>query len=235
MKPELLVETSPQGLGRRLKNHEFTGIRRHGKYLFARVGSECGWLVMHFGMTGDLAYYSENDPAPENEAVKFDFSNRAHLAYISQRLLGHLEWTDQVDDYVNRKELGPDALDEELTANAFIKLISEHRGRLKTGLMNQSIIAGIGNILSDELLFQCGLRPEIGIPELTDEDLGRLFRTMKRVLKTEVRAESVTCGLPDSYLGPHRNEDGRCPKCGTKLLKTKVSGRSCYYCPNCQK
>ncbi len=232
-KPRLLADTNAQGMGRRLNGRTFTETRRHGKYLLARLENE-DWLVLHFGMTGDLAFYDNDDAPPEQEAVRIDFRDGGHLACISQRLLGKVEWVGSVDALTQREDLGPDALDEDLSVDSFMERFSGRRGMLKTALMDQSLIAGIGNVFADEILFQSGLKPKTGVADLEPKRLREVYNVMRRVLSTAANAHIDERTLPKSYLVRHREADAKCPRCRTALRTTKVTGRTSYYCPDCQ-
>jgi len=135
---------------------------------------------------------------------------------------------------VQREKLGPDALDAWWTAERFAERFAEHRGTLKSALMKQSLIAGIGNIYSDEILFQCGLPPKTALDELDADGLRKVRRTLRRVLRTATKAHQAPRSIPHTYLLHRRSEDGVCPRCGTELATVNVSGRTSYYCPRCQ-
>ncbi len=152
----LLHGTSPQALGRALKRRQFVSTRRHGKYLFLAVDQEA-WLVLHFGMTGELEYFGKHDGEPRYTQFLIDFDNGFRLAYIAPRKLGRIELTDSPENFVAGNDLGVDALD--VTAKQFLTLAKTSRGGVKAWLMNQGTMAGIGNIYSDEILFQAGVHP----------------------------------------------------------------------------
>jgi len=105
---------------------------------------------------------------------------------------------------------------------------------LKSVLMNQEIMAGIGNVTSDEILFQTRLHPKKKVSQLDKKSLRRLFRNMKKVLLTCIECRATPEQYPKSYLTPQRKAGGTCPKCGGKLGQLKLSGRIMYYCPACQ-
>ena len=100
--------------------------------------------------------------------------------------------------------------------------------------MDQSKMAGMGNVYSDEILFQAGINPRIQFSTLDEDTIERLYHTMKEVLKTAIERQAVPEDLPNSYIIPHRHRDGVCPKGGRPLERVKVSGRTAYYCPHHQ-
>jgi formamidopyrimidine-DNA glycosylase len=105
---------------------------------------------------------------------------------------------------------------------------------IKTTLMDQSIMAGIGNVYSDEILFQAGIYPRRKINELDENEIETLFHTMKDVLKTAIEHQANPDQFPEDYITAHRHEGGHCPKCGATLEKVQVGSRHAYYCPNRQ-
>ncbi len=229
--PSILVETTPQGLGYALKDKSFHSTQRHGKYLFIDVGNG-KWLLIHFGMTGDLKYFKHEDDTPAYTNLLIAFENGFHLAYIAPRKLGRIALIDSPQTWINENGLGQDALD--LTEAEFIERAAPRRGGIKSWLMDQSSIAGIGNIYSDEILFQAGIHPTVSVRSLNKAALVRLYKTMLDVLKTAISAEADPDKMPSGFLLPNRKEGGHCPKCDTPLKAAKVVSRTAWYCPHCQ-
>jgi formamidopyrimidine-DNA glycosylase len=210
--------------------------RRHGKHLLVRL-SKGGWLTLHFGMTGGLQYY-DNSAAPAYERVRFDFKDDGHLAYINRRMLGHVGLTEDADAFIAKEDLGPDLLAPDFDLDAFKQALAGAKRDIKTVLMDQALMAGIGNIYADEIVFQARLHPTTRADALDDATIERLFRAAKEVLTTAVKAgagaEVETDKLPKHYLLRHREEGGTCPRCGGKIETLKIGGRTSYVCPRCQ-
>lgn len=236
--PRVLTGTSPSGLGRALKGRRFDSTRRHGKYLFVRAGGKGGAksLVLHFGMTGYLEYF-EGEPGPgidmDHARVVVDFSAGARLAYIAPRQIGLVAWTGDEEGFIGEKDLGPDAL--EIDRDGFVELMAGRRGGVKSALMDQSLMAGVGNVYSDEILFQSGVRPDAKVADLGGKKLREMHRVMRRVLKAAVKARIDPERFPRGYLLPRREDGAECPRCGTRVKTMKAVGRTAYYCPKCQK
>jgi len=230
--PIVLDGLTPQTLGKALADRTFESTRRHGKHLFMKLDND-NWLGLHFGMTGELKYYKNEDEKPEFEQVLFHFKNGYQLAYVMPRKLGQIRLIDSVDSFLEEKELGPDALD--LNFEKFRHLLSGRRGMIKSTLMNQSILAGIGNVYSDEILFQARIHPRTKANDLDEKQLQSIFDAMQNVLETAIDRDANPKEFPDSYLIPHRSEGERCPRCGDEIQRIEVSGRAGYYCPQCQK
>ena len=228
---QILEGVSISKLQKSLKGRQFQSTHRHGKHLLVAL-DQVPWLTLHFGMTGFLKYFKDMDKEPEHDRLLISFDNGYHLAYDSQRKLGAVGLTDGVDNFIDEKELGPDALSLDL--EGFRQVIKGTRGALKSFLMNQKHLAGIGNVYSDEILFQGGLHPKGEVNDLDADTVKRLFEAMQEVLNKAIEAQADPARLPDSFIIPHRHKGGSCPRCKGEVEKISVSGRSGYFCPTCQ-
>ena len=229
---DLLEEVSPQQLGKVLTGHSLTATRRHGKYLFAEIGGD-GALVLHFGMTGLLEAYDQGEP-PSHTRMRLDFADGGHLAFRNQRKLGLVTVTDSAEAFIADKQLGPDALEAVPDPAALKKALAGRRGGLKSTLMNQAVLAGIGNDYSDEVCFQARLDPRLKVDQLGDRALERLHEAIRRVLREAIDAEADPERMPQDFLLPRREAGAVCPRCGGRIAKLRISGRSGYWCPRCQ-
>ncbi|MBN1459251.1 MAG: Fpg/Nei family DNA glycosylase [Armatimonadetes bacterium] len=230
----LLEHTTTRQLAQQLVGAELEESTRHGKYLFSKISSG-GWLLLHFGMTGDLKHYKKSEEAPEYAVVTLDFANGSHLAYINKRMIGKVGFVSDLGNYLAQQKLGPDALSEKLTAKKFVALLADRSGPIKARLMDQSLLAGIGNIYSDEILFQVQLHPQTDAANLTEDETRRIYRTMRRVLRVAADKGGDIDQLPRDYFLPHREKGLPCPRCQGEVAKITVGGRPTYYCPGCQK
>jgi formamidopyrimidine-DNA glycosylase len=138
-----------------------------------------------------------------------------------------------VDEFLKHRELGPDALD--LGLGEFRKILEKHRGAVKSILMNQRIISGIGNIYADEILFRARIHPATEIPRLNDKALTKLFRATHYVLERAITARADTNQIPRSWLLPYRGKGGKCPRCGRRLKSATIGARTAWLCSHCQK
>ena len=234
----MLQRISGPALARALTGRKITCSRRHGKHLFA--GLDNGrWLALHFGMTGYFDYFKKPEDDPAHDRLRLDFSKGGHLAFVNQRKFGKLHLIDAPDDFIAEEKLGPDALDRALTAKKFRELLAGRHGEIKAALMDQSLIAGIGNVYSDEILLQARLHPKTHVEDLDSKQIGNLYRVMRRVLKTAISkgagSERLFERAPPSYLLRHREAGAKCPRCGGKVRIMKAAGRTAYFCPRCQK
>jgi formamidopyrimidine-DNA glycosylase len=229
----ILKNITGQTLQKRLKGRKLEATRRHGKHLFVRAIRN-GWLRLHFGMSGFLRYYKRSSRRPEHVRLQLDFSNGYHLAYDNQRLLGQIGWAPDPEVFVHDHKLGPDALND-LDWEEFKGLLCGRRGSVKSALMNQNAIAGIGNVYSDEILFQAKIDPRSKAKDLAKGHLRTIYEAMQQVLQEAVKYRADPKKFPDHFLIPRRDAGNRCPHCGGHLKKIKIAGRSAYMCPDCQR
>jgi len=232
---DMLKGVSARAIEKALKGDQLLSARRHGKYLFVKTAKKNKWLVLHFGMTGFLKYFKRQARIPPHERLLIAFSNGYHLAYDCQRKLGEIGLIDAPEVLIEEKELGPDALEPGFNRERFMKTFKNSRSAIKSALMNQKYVAGIGNIYSDEILFQAGIYPGTRSSELDENNMERLYFQMDRVLKTAIESRADPERLPATFVIPHRHSDGVCPKCKGEIAKCKIGGRTAYYCPQCQK
>ena len=210
---------------------ELKETHRLGKYLLAETNGE-KTLVLHFGMTGKLEYFRNQDP-PKYSRVVFNFGDDEHLAFACRRKLGKLFIADGVEEFQKSHELGNDAL--ELKEAEFLELLEGKTGSIKGVLTDQHVLAGIGNVYSDEMLYQCKIHPKTKTNVISSEEKKQLFKKMKEVLKKAIEVEGKRSDFPKKYLISHRKDGEDCPTCDGKIKKIKVSGRSTYFCTSCQK
>jgi formamidopyrimidine-DNA glycosylase len=228
----VLKETSARELARGLKGRRFESSRRHGKHLFVRSDGEL-WLRLHFGMTGSLQYFKNDERVSRHARVVFVFANNHRLAFDDQRQFGEIELLNDIDEFLKEHALGPDALKVDL--REFRKILGKRRGTVKSVLLNQRIIAGIGNLYADEILFRVRMHPATEVSQLSDKTLTKLFRAIHYVLRQAIAAKANTNQMPQSWLLPHRGKGGKCPRCGRGLKSATISGRTAWFCPHCQK
>jgi len=233
----ILGGVSAAAFVRRLKGARFLSSRRHGKHLLVKL-DRGGWLTLHFGLTGGLTLFKEAEGEPPFTRVRFDFARGRSLAYTNRRMIGRVGAAGDAAAFVAAERLGPDALDPRFTLAAFREALAESRRTIKAALMDQTALAGVGNVYADEILFQAGLHPEIAVSRLDSRQIARVFRALKRVLRTAVAvgagSEERFERLPRGFLLPHRHKGGRCPRCRRPLRVFKAAGRTSYACAACQ-
>jgi formamidopyrimidine-DNA glycosylase len=230
--PYVLKGVSARELARRLKGRRFENSHRHGKHLFVRAGDEL-WVRLHFGMTGSLAYLNRDEVPPKAARVIFRFADNCRLAFDDQRKFGEIELIEDVDEFLQTRGLGPDVL--EISLSQFKAIVRKHRGAVKAILLNQQLIAGIGNLYADEILFRSRMHPATDAASLSDKNMRRLFRATRYVLERAISLKTDFNRLPKSWLLTHREKRGKCPRCGRALNSAAFGGRTSWFCAHCQK
>jgi formamidopyrimidine-DNA glycosylase len=228
----VLKRVSARELTRRLKGRRFENTHRHGKHLFVRAGDEL-WLRLHFGMTGSLEYLKNDEMAAKATRVIFRFIGNCRLAFEDQRKFGEIELIKDLDEFLQKRRLGPDAF--KISLSQFKAIVGQHRGAVKAILLNQQLIAGIGNLYADEILFRARMHPATEAAKLSGKDVRRLFRATRYVLEKAIALKTDFNRLPKSWLLTHREKRGRCPRCGRALKSATIGGRTSWFCAHCQK
>jgi len=230
--PELIQNGDADDLKEKLEGNKFEYTKRYGKYTCTHLDNDF-WLILHYGMTGRLKYFKNPNEAPSYDRFLINFEDKSHLAFDDPRKFGKINLTSSMEDFIKDKKLGPDAL--EIDFKTFKGIFEKRRGAIKSALMDQHILAGVGNIYSDEILFQSCIHPKMPANKLDETQMGQIFKVMKSVLKTSIDKRTKDEKLPDSFIIPHRKKNGKCPNSDIKLKTVKISSRTAYYCPECQK
>lgn len=227
--PGVLHGVTQRGLRRALEGRTFGEPGRHGKWLIARTDGPV--LMVHFGMTGRLVCCRAGDPPHPHDRVVFRFAD-AQLRYRDQRKLQGIRLAadeSEVEEFL--AGLGPDA--QTVSRAELDDVLSARRGRVKAVLIDQSALAGLGNLLGDEILWRARVHPYRPANDLTEDERRRLYTELRRVLRAAVRAGCVP-GRPDWLTGRRDDPDPRCPRCGHPLRRGRVAGRATVWCPHCQ-
>jgi formamidopyrimidine-DNA glycosylase len=227
--PDVLRNTTPQGLGRSLRGRQLDSPTRHGKWLLAPTGGPT--LLFHFGMTGRFAWSGSRSENHRHDRVILELGDE-RLRYRNMRKLGGV-WLAHGGKEIDRITgvLGPDAL--ALDGPGLEELLSGRRGGVKAALMNQKLIAGIGNELSDEILWQARIRPSRLLPSVDPRERRKLYRTMQRVQRESCRHGRIP--RKRSWITSQRGRpEPICPRCRGEVRRSQVAGRTSYWCPRCQ-
>lgn len=237
----LLKKTSATKLRSLLHGKSFQKAQRKGKFLIVPISGDPHFLVFHFGMTGSFDYAKHAQLSDEDKKygqVIFIFGNNHALVWINKRKFGKIYLVKDINEIKTIKKMGPDALS--FTKKEFIELLkSKQKKNVKSFLIDQGDIAGIGNEYSNEILFQAGIAPTHSIKSLTSAQRSKLYTTMKSILKKAISLRKIPYKTyPKSWLLAHQKEirDMKCPKHSKHTLKRKtIGGRSAIYCPIDQK
>lgn len=240
---------SKKEFGDLLVGKKIVGVERRGKYLLVML-DEGDALVIHLGMSGQLLRSKGGKQAnPKHTHVVITFTQGGALKFVDPRTFGELfvSKQDEVPDKVPElRHLGFDPIEAPISWAQFGHMLAQHHTRLKTLLMDQKFVAGIGNIYSDEILFAAGLRWDRMSDALSPQELRRLSRAMVEVLQDAVKHRGSTladeqfvdlAGKPGDYQSHHRvyaQEGQACRRCRHTVVRRRVGGRSTYLCEACQ-
>jgi formamidopyrimidine-DNA glycosylase len=224
-----------------------TAIDRRGKYLVFHLDDGLA-LVVHLGMSGQLLQTDAGECYENHTHVVFDLAGGGQLRFVDPRTFGEMFVTTKGEDgeVKELRRLGLDPLVDQLTWQHFSQFLSEHRMKLKSLLMDQRFVAGIGNIYSDEILYLAGLHPNRGCDSLSDTEVRRLYRAMQEVLQEAIRHRGTSAddeqyrdlygaaGEHRRFLQVYQREGLACRRCRTPIQRARWSNRSMYFCPKCQ-
>lgn len=227
-----LVKASRKDLNEHLIGKAFTTATRVGKNLYLAAADGSG-LAMHFGMTGSLQYTGAGDQDPKYLIFSLKLENNHKLQYESRRKLGSIHFSKNIHNHIAEQDLGPDALD--IKKRDFLEKIKSSNTMIKVLITDQSFIAGIGNVYADEILFQARIHPRQKASQLSHKMMEGLYEQTQNVLKTAISKQADVKKLPGKYLLPLRKKQGKCPVCEGNLQQLKISGRTTFFCPSCQK
>lgn len=226
----LVRNATAQRLGRALAGTRLGRPDRHGKWLV--LPADGAAVLLHFGMTGLLAWTARDTEFHVHDRVVFHCRG-GQLRYRNQRRLGGL-WLAR--DQAERKhllgELGPDALS--VGPDRLEELLRGRRGLIKPTLMNQKVLAGLGNLLVDEILWRARIQPRAPVPTLGPRRLTALGEALQAVLR-EAMPHGRVPQAPGWLTGARGEKDARCPRCGSLLRRAAVGGRTAVWCPRCQR
>ncbi len=222
-------------LRKRLRGQLVKSVRRHGKFIVLEL--ERGFLTIHLGMTGKLLIDSE--PGPYARAV-FTLDHGL-LVYDDIRHFGRIEWSPRLLE--RAAGLGPDALD--IALDDFLALLKKRHARVKPLLLNQRFLRGMGNIYTDEALYEARIHPRALASSLSKERASRLHRAMVDILAAAIRLKGSSIsdyvdadGAKGSFQLQHQvygRAGEPCLTCGTAIRRIVVGQRGTHYCPKCQR
>lgn len=225
----ILRNSSASSFARRLNRRRFDEPARHGKWLL--LPTDGPTVIVHSGMTG-RPYFTMSTTEPDRYDRLCIELDRGELRYADLRKLRGI-WlaADEIETADIIGAAGPDALT--IGLDEFAATLANTRRRLKTALTDQSVIAGLGNLLSDEICWQAHIHPLRLCARLDATEVRTLHSVMRRVLRTSVRLGQVP-RLRSWLTGRRDDSDARCPRCGTRLSRARNSGRMTLWCPRCQ-
>jgi formamidopyrimidine-DNA glycosylase len=228
----------------RVENRRVAGIRRRAKYLILDLDDGTA-IVVHLRMTGTLSAVPRDEPPLRFERLAIELEGGLDLRFADQRKFGRVLHVQ--DDELARldQRLGREPLESEFSAAWLQERLQRRPGKIKAVLLDQGLIGGLGNIYVDESLFRAGIHPERRANTLAPDEIRRLHRAIREVLRAAVAGQGTTfASFADAEGNPGRygrrlrvygrGGKGPCPKCGTPLERTLIGGRGTSVCPVCQ-
>lgn len=242
---EPMIESDIDAFKKNLVGASFIDIKRRGKWLIFET--EHYYLLSHLRMEGKYFIKDKQEIKDKHEHVIFTFIDDTTLRYADTRKFGRMNLIlkTEIDNTECIKKQGLEPGDKKLTADYLLKKFEKKQLPIKTVLLDQTIISGLGNIYANEVLFAAGINPLTKACNLTKEDCERIVKSAEEIIKeainmggTTIRSYTSSLGVTGKFqqnLKVHKREKEKCLVCGTAIENIKVGGRSTYFCPNCQK
>lgn len=253
------VKNSPEEITSSLEGNRFDAIHRRGKLLFFELAYGDKTLLIHLKMTGQLICQipgglivgghpmAKIDDLPNQYThLAIHFADETVLYFNDVRTFGYLHLANEVETAKALSRFGIEPLTPEFTWEAFKELLKNRRTNIKSVLLNQQLIAGIGNIYADEICYRAKIRPDRAIDTLSIGEKKRLFTACNAILEQAVAKRGTTFSnfvdasgkkggyLP--YLKVYQREGERCERCGDDYIeKIRIAGRGTHFCASCQK
>jgi formamidopyrimidine-DNA glycosylase len=235
---ERMVQGSPLDVVRELPGQRIETVNRRGKYLVFSLATG-NHLLIHLKMAGRLYMCTTGEPADPYDRVTFMLSGCRELRFRDPRKFGRVCLTGDIDAQLGH--LGPEPLEDSFSDTEFLARFNGRRGVIKLLLLDQTFIAGVGNIYADEALFRARIRPLRRVGMLCEDERRRLHGAVRDVLMAAIRDGGADLGDAVYPAGEfqnsfcvHRREGQPCLQCGTAIERIKIGQRSAYFCPRCQ-
>jgi formamidopyrimidine-DNA glycosylase len=249
-RPRAVRPHSPEQIQKALSGATFRGLSRRGKYLLFRLAKSGRTFVIlgHLGMSGRMFVAPQKQPLPKHAAMVLDLGDW-NFIYEDTRYFGRMAL-----DLSPIQALGPEPLDRKFSPALLAEQLKHSRQAIKIKLLDQSTVAGIGNIYASESLFRAGISPRLPAKRLAPSQIGKLCRAIKDVLNDAIKFGSTVSikpmsgkwgalfyfsdggeGFYEERLRVYGRAGQPCLKCGTKIRRITQGGRSTFYCPRCQK
>lgn len=227
--------------GRKIKS-----LERRGKYLIIHLTGGMA-MVIHLRMTGQLMYCSPEIEKAKHTHVIFHLDDKCELRFTDQRQFGKVQLVPEkeLDSISGLKSLGVEPFSSEFSREWFKKELRNKRTKIKPLLLDQTFVAGIGNIYADEALFRAKINPERVAATLSPREASKLFMTIREVLEEGINNKGTSIkdyidgegqqGNNQNNLRVYGRDGQPCMKCGKTIEKKSIGGRSSHFCPKCQK
>ncbi|MGE5604413.1 MAG: DNA-formamidopyrimidine glycosylase [Bacteroidota bacterium] len=241
---KMVLGTTAAELLNLVSGKTITGLERRGKYLLLEL-SEGLVIGIHLRMTGRLSVEKADFPVAKATYFRLLLDNGTELRFNDQRKFGKVFLFEQGNPPQSLLKIGPEPLSPQFTASVLKKRFGHRSLAVKKALLNQEIIAGIGNIYADEALFVSGIHPARPVNSLTEAEIDALFQGIQQVLREGIQYRGTTfrdyrdgegrLGSYQTKLRVYGQKGKPCPVCGGLIVKMNFGGRGTHFCPLCQK
>jgi len=243
---DVIKHPEPVDFACRIKGRRISEISRRGKYLLIHMDDQ-STLAAHLRMTGRMLCTPADYPNKPHTHVVFSIEGGRELRFADTRRFGCLWLIErcETDDFTGMQKLGIEPLSDALTAQYLKEKLAKRNISIKQGILDQAVLAGLGNIYADETLFAAELCPYRKTNTLAEADWQRLAEVIPPILLSSIANNGTTFsdyldgegkeGQNLPFLQAYRREGLPCKRCGTTMVRIKVGGRSTFYCPACQK
>lgn len=235
---------TPQTVAHAVRGQRVVALRRRGKFFLFDLGENS--LIVHLGMTGQLLWWQDAGMARRDKHTHacLRFSGGGILAYRDARKFGEV-FVLPTASVESTLKVGPEPLDSEFTAAVLTRICGSSEVRIKSLLLDQRRIAGVGNIYADEALFRAGVRPTRRASTLRPDECRALWKSIRDVLRAGIRhgGSSISdyrdpYGEPGRFAALHRvyqRHTMPCGRCGTAIVRIVIGQRGTHFCPKCQR
>lgn len=242
---EKMLESDVEEFKNVLKDNEFLDIKRRGKWLIFEL--EKHYLLSHLRMEGKFFLKNSSDNLEKHEHICITFSDNTDLRYHDTRKFGRMCLVKKEELSKNKaiQKQGYEPGEKELTSEYLLEKFKKKNIPVKTLLLDQTIISGLGNIYVNEVLFASKINPFKEGSKITKNEAKNIVESSDKIIKRAIELGGTTIKSYTSSLGVtgrfqqelkvHKKEGEKCSNCSSKILREKIGGRSTYYCPNCQK
>lgn len=240
--PRHIVKPDLPQFEQRISGQRIQAVDRRGKFLIFTL-SQNETVIIHLKMSGHLSVVAADEPMHKHVRTVFKLDNGQQLRFQDQRKFGRVYLVHDLAEVVG--QLGPEPLDKMFTAELLQTRLAGHRRAIKPLLLDQAVVAGVGNIYADESLFYAGIHPERQADSLETAEIHHLHAAIQKSLRLGIERQGASIDLyykPDGskgemqdYFAVYGQTHKPCSQCGTPIRRMTLGGRGTHFCPHCQK
>jgi len=225
---KIIQDLSGMEFADKLQGSTFLSSYRQGKYLFGELDNGHN-VLLHFGMTGDLKYYEDELDKPKHERFAFIFENGSRLGFDCPRKFAKIRYLEDRNTYLEKIKLGTDAL--RISTKEFLEKAKGKKASIKGFLLNQKVLAGVGNLYADEVLYQLRIHPASKVDKLSKKHLTNIITKTQEILQKAIDRTAYYKDYPEDWFWQWRKEGEIAPDGKSKIETDKIGGRTTYLHP----